>query len=70
MEHKSNETKKRSAPSYQTRGMALGIAVGLIFGLVMDQIAVGLVLGIAVGLGLGRTLELRTQKANKQKDEN
>lgn len=70
MEHKSHETRKRSVPSYQSRGLALGIAVGLIFGLVIDQIAVGLVLGIAVGLGLGRMLELQAQKASKQKDEN
>ena len=66
MEQKSNDTKKRPAPSYQSRGMGVGIALGLIFGLLVDQIAVGLVLGVAVGVGMGRTLELQAQK---KKDE-
>jgi len=62
MEQKSNDTRKRPTPSYQSRGMAIGIALGLIFGLMLDQIAVGLVFGIAVGTGLGRTLELQAKK--------
>lgn len=62
MEQKSNDTRKRPAPSYQSRGMAIGIALGLIFGLMFDQMAVGLVLGIAVGAGMGRTLERQAQK--------
>jgi hypothetical protein len=66
MEQKPNETKQRSARTYQSQGMAIGIALGLIFGLLLDQIAVGLVLGIAVGVGMGRTLELQAQK---KKDE-
>lgn len=62
MEQKSNDTKKRSSPSFQSQGMAIGIALGLIFGLLFDQMAVGLVLGIAVETGMGRALELQTQK--------
>ena len=66
MDQKSNDTKKRPAPSYQSQGMAIGIALGLIFGLMLDQIAVGLVLGIAVGTGIGRTLELQAKKKGKE----
>ena len=62
MEQESHDTKKRPAPSFQSRGMGIGIALGLIFGLLFDQMAVGLVLGIAVGTGMGRALELQTQK--------
>jgi hypothetical protein len=66
MEQKSNDTKKRPSPSYQSQGMAIGIALGLIFGLLFDQMAVGLVLGIAVGTGMGRMLELQAQKEKEQ----
>lgn len=62
MEQKSNDTKRRPVPSYQSRGMGVGMALGLIIGLMIDQIAVGLVLGIAIGLGMGRAFELQAQK--------